>query len=288
MPNFVFLALFFFAAQGLFADDQHPPRIAVAHASKNEASDKKPSAAVDPIANVVLKVSIIEVSVAQLHRQGVDFEKMLADKSSASVPPKQKPADQDVELFGESPSAGSGCFLLRQDDQFFSTVKKLVKDKIAKVRAQPSLVAESGRAASFASGGEFPIPVTQSAGMTTTEWKKHGTIVDFVPLLLDQETIKLEIRTTLSELDESQHVSIGGTSIPGLTVTEMETAFTIKTNQIAVISGGPRSRVVQNSAASAGEKDESKPDSVADSSKETSEESVVLLLVKPEIVASAK
>ena len=160
---------------------------------------------------------------------------------------------------------------------------------MAKILAQPILVTSNGRAASFSCGGEIPVPVPQSAGTITTEWKQYGTHVDFDPVVLDQDTIRLELRTRLSELDENLNINIGGTAIPGIVVlTDMDTGFKIKSGQIAVVSGERRSRAVQNTAAGAGNRKKSKPEAAAESSQETSEEFALLLLIKPEIAEPTK
>lgn len=240
-------------------------------------------------ATVLLKVSLIEIPVTKLHRQGVDFNKLLEEGNPDNAIAKQKPVGDEIELFGEWKPGSSGCFLLKEDDPFLSKVKKLVKDKMAKILAQPILVTENGRTASFNCGGEIPVPVPQSLGTTTIEWKKHGLRVDFAPAVLQQDTMNLQIRVGLSELDESQSLRAGEITVPGLRIlTEVDTAFKIKTGQIAVISGGTRSFAVHESAAPAKKKKDSKPEANADSSVDTNEEIAVLILVKPEIVEPEK
>jgi Flp pilus assembly secretin CpaC len=255
--------------------------------SRNAPAEQPAGPEFDQNTTVLLKVSLIEIPVTKLRQEGVDFNKLLEEGNPDNATAKQKPAGDEIELFGEWKPGSSGCFLLKEDDPFLSKVKKLVKDKMAKIVAQPILVTSNGRAANFNCGGEFPVPVPQSAAAITTEWKKHGLNVNYAPLVLDQESIRLELHVTLSELDEGQSIHVGATTVPGLRIlADMDTAFKIKTGQVAVVSGGTRSFAVHDPAASDTKKKEAKTDANADSSSETLEEKAMLILIKPEIVPS--
>ena len=73
----------------------------------------------------------------------------------------------------------------------------LRQDNLLKIMTEPTLVTESGRAASFNSGGEIPVPVPQSLGHALPiDWKKYGTQIDFVPIVLGNGKIRLEVRPT--------------------------------------------------------------------------------------------
>ena len=54
-------------------------------------------------------------------------------------------------------------------------------------------MAYSGRPASFLSGGQFPVPVPQSLGTISVQWKSYGTQVNFVPIVLGNGAIRLEV-----------------------------------------------------------------------------------------------
>ena len=47
--------------------------------------------------------------------------------------------------------------------------------------AEPTLTALSGETASFLAGGEFPIPISQSLGAVTIEYKQYGVGLAFTP-----------------------------------------------------------------------------------------------------------
>ena len=86
------------------------------------------------------------------------------------------------------------------------------ENDLIKILAEPQLTTVSGRPASFNSGGEFPIIVPQSLGTVSIEYRKYGTRVDFVPIVLGNGNIRLEVRPQVSEIDVSRSVVISGTS----------------------------------------------------------------------------
>ena len=52
---------------------------------------------------------------------------------------------------------------------------------LAKMLAEPTLVAMSGQEAKFLVGGEFPIPMSTGLGAVSVQWKKFGIILAFTP-----------------------------------------------------------------------------------------------------------
>jgi pilus assembly protein CpaC len=293
MRKMVFLAVCMLASKG-FCDDAKPLHSSAASFPKVESSEKSskdnaPQRSATRLldrqnATVLLKVSIIEVSVTKLRKLGMDFASLDAPGSVAA---NRTPPAKEVDLFGEASLERSGCRLLEADDKCLSILKQLVKDHLAEILAQPILVTQNGRPASFHCGGEIPVPVPQSAAATTIEWKRHGTQVDFVPVILEDDAIKMEIRARFSELEENHGVRIGGTYIPGLRATEMDTAVKIRTNQVAVLSGARRSRIVKTAAAAEDQQPKSTPSAAAGTKPET-EEIEWFVLIKPEIVEPMK
>ena len=50
--------------------------------------------------------------------------------------------------------------------------------------------------------------VPQSLGTTSIEFKQFGTQVDFLPIVLGNGNIRLEVRPRISEIDDSRSVII--------------------------------------------------------------------------------
>ena len=107
--------------------------------------------------------------------------------------------------------------------------------------AEPNLIAMSGDAARFLAGGEFPVPVgvtTQGGFPTTTiEFKKFGVELAFVPTVLSRGVINLRVEPSVSELDFTNAVTIGGTRIPALTRRDARTTVELRDGQSFAIAG---------------------------------------------------
>ena len=66
--------------------------------------------------------------------------------------------------------------------------------------AEPNLTALSGETASFLAGGEFPVPISQSLGSVTIEYKQYGVGLAFTPFVLADGRISMRVRPEVSEL----------------------------------------------------------------------------------------
>ena len=86
-----------------------------------------------------------------------------------------------------------------------------------KILAEPNLVTVSGRPASYQVGGEVPYPQPTGFGNISIEFKPFGTKIDFVPIVLGNGSVRLEVRPQVRELDESLGILVHGTTVPGFT-----------------------------------------------------------------------
>ena len=103
--------------------------------------------------------------------------------------------------------------------------------------SEPNLTALSGETAEFLAGGEFPIPLSQGLGTTTIEYKKFGVSLAYTPTVLSNGRISIRVRPEVSELSSQGAVTVGGFSIPGLTVRRAETTVELGSGQSFMIAG---------------------------------------------------
>ena len=113
----------------------------------------------------------------------------------------------------------------------------LQRNNILKVLAEPTLVTTSGRPAYFLSGGEMPIPVPQSLGTISIQFRKFGTQVDFVPIVLGSGRIHLEVRPKISEIDPTVSITLNGSTIPGFRTRECDTGVEMNAGQTLALAG---------------------------------------------------
>ena len=103
--------------------------------------------------------------------------------------------------------------------------------------AEPNLTALSGQEAKFLAGGEYPIPVSQENGTTTVEFKPFGVEMNFVPRVLDDEAINLELGAAVSSLDPSNGITTDGLSVSAFRRRDTSTTVVLRDGQSFAIAG---------------------------------------------------
>ncbi|MBB4085259.1 type II and III secretion system protein family protein [Sphingomonas carotinifaciens] len=103
--------------------------------------------------------------------------------------------------------------------------------------ANPNLTALSGETATFLAGGEIPIPLASGFGAVNVEFKQYGVSLAYTPTVLSDGRISLRVRPEVSQLSSAGAVTIGGTTIPGLTTRRAETTLELGSGQSMMIGG---------------------------------------------------
>ncbi len=112
----------------------------------------------------------------------------------------------------------------------------LENHQLAKILAQPHLLANSGEEAKFLSGGEIPIVIAQALN-TSVVFKQFGTSVEFVPTVVGKNDIELLVKPEVSEPDYAHGVQLFGFSVPAFVTRRAETLVQLKDNQTLIIAG---------------------------------------------------
>jgi pilus assembly protein CpaC len=110
-------------------------------------------------------------------------------------------------------------------------------DGRATILAEPTLTALSGETASFLAGGEFPIPVSQSLGSVSIEYKQYGVGLAFTPTVLADGRISMRVRPEVSELTDNGSIRLNNFQVPALTTRRAETTVELGSGQSFVIGG---------------------------------------------------
>jgi len=117
------------------------------------------------------------------------------------------------------------------------TLDLLQNDGLSSTLAEPNLTALSGETASFLAGGEYPIPVSQSLGSTSIEYKQYGVGLAFTPIVLADGRISMRIRPEVSELSDAGSVKLGTVQVPALVTRRAETTVELGSGQSFMIAG---------------------------------------------------
>jgi pilus assembly protein CpaC len=121
-----------------------------------------------------------------------------------------------------------------------AVVKALQSKGLFQSLAEPNLVAESGKEASFLAGGEFPIPVWQGGagvGGITVQFKEFGIRLNFTPTVVAGDRVHLKVRPEVSTLDFTNAIVLQGFRIPALSTRRTETELELRNGQTFAIAG---------------------------------------------------
>ncbi len=134
-------------------------------------------------------------------------------------------------------------FTIFNDKQlFFGFLQALRNENLAKILAQPKLVTLSGRSATLLSGGEQAIPEAAGLGTISVRFEPFGTRLSFLPIVLGNGKILLEVEPEVSNIDQSVGTTIAGTAVPGRSTQSVHTTVEIEDGQTLAIGG-----LIQNS-----------------------------------------
>lgn len=120
---------------------------------------------------------------------------------------------------------------------FYGVLSIMEGHELARVLAQPTLVVESGKSASFLAGGEVPIPVAQQQNTITVEWKKYGIILNFSPTILEDGIISITLNQEVSSIDWTNGITLGNVVMPGFKTRNTETSIKVRNGESFVVSG---------------------------------------------------
>jgi pilus assembly protein CpaC len=204
---------------------------------------------------VQLEVSFAEVSRSGLRQIGVNLWQrspknytggLLAPQTTPSLLGDGAPAGELGPIGADGtpivlpPIAGtfSAIFGLGNDHAFpFAAALSVLAGRgYARTLAEPTLVAMSGKKASFLAGGEFPLPLPQALGQVTIEFKKFGVQLDFVPTVSGDE-IQLAVDVAVSDLDFALGIRLSNVTVPGLTTRHSSTTVRLRDGQSFAIAG---------------------------------------------------
>src|SRR5437762_3012465 len=144
----------------------------------------------EQIHNLFPKESIAVESIGRVTTQqfpAPGFEDLKSTKDSGAFGAAVKGAEGKFSF-----SDFLNLFLFSEKYDLGLMVKALQARGLFQSLAEPNLVAESGKEASFLAGGEFPIPVLQGNGANmgiTVQFKEFGIRLNFTPTVLDGDRV---------------------------------------------------------------------------------------------------
>lgn len=212
-----------------------------------------------PTGEVLLKVRFAEVDRSAAKTLGMNIISVPPAKNVGTIstqqfsPPSLRSGS--ISTLGDTGGSGSGIalsnllniFIFRPDINMGATIQALITHNLLQILAEPNVLAESGKPASFLAGGEFPVPVIQSATTgfpaITIQWRKFGVSLNFTPTITQDGYIHLKVEPEVSSLDYSNALVIQGFTIPALSTRTVQSEMDLRDGQSFAIAGLMDNRV---------------------------------------------
>ena len=207
---------------------------------------------------VLLRVRFAEVSRSALTQFGISyFTSPTGIKNTVGrLTTEQYSAPRFSDLawtkagsgFGDPVSSSEGkltfaeflnVFVLSQKWDLGVVIKAMQNQGIFQSLAEPNLVAESGKEASFLAGGEFPVPIVQGSGTNmgiSVQFKEFGIRLNFTPTV-NGDRVHLKVKPEVSTLDYGNAVTLNGFRIPALSTRKAETELELRNGQTFAMAG---------------------------------------------------
>ena len=190
---------------------------------------------------VMLKVTVAEVQRTALKQFGVNLGALIqaggfstavltqnalpltAAAGLGNLPlPAVDPATGALQLktivgaTGGYQNSGADTIYKSGDTQLTAALRAMERSGLVRTLAEPNLTAVSGETAKFLAGGEFPIPLVDSTGKISVQFKEFGIGLAFTPVVMSEGRISLKIETEVSELTDAGAVTLSDIRIPAL------------------------------------------------------------------------
>ena len=123
-----------------------------------------------------------------------------------------------------------------------ATIQAMESKGLVQVLAEPNVLAENGKQASFLAGGEYPYPVAQASGTgggatISIMFKEYGVRLNFIPTITPRGTIHLQVAPEVSSLDFTNAVEVSGFQVPAIDVRKVKTEIELGEGQSFAIGG---------------------------------------------------
>ena len=196
-----------------------------------------------PITNqVMLKVRFAEVSRTAMQELGASFFTGPGGKGDwiGRGTTQQFPAPVFDDTKGLVFSDFLNLFLFNTEEQLGMAVKALKGKGLFESLAEPNLITQDGKEASFLAGGEYPYPLLQGSGgnqTVTIVFKEFGVRLKFTPTITGGGYIHLKVAPEVSSLDFANAVVMEGFRVPALSTRRTDTEVELRDGQTFAIAG---------------------------------------------------
>ncbi|MDR0968304.1 MAG: pilus assembly protein N-terminal domain-containing protein [Holosporaceae bacterium] len=207
---------------------------------------------IETATQVMLKVKIAEVSRSLTKSLAINWRALSPGDSASGMhygfmtgnpgafPTFTKDAapidiakDINEKTFASTVSGGRWLAHTGGHNGLSALIDAIATESFASVLAEPTLIALSGKTATFNVGGEVSYTVKQSGtDSNTTEFKQWGTSIEFTPIVLSEDRINITIKPSVSTIGEKNNEGV-----PSLNTKDASTTVELGSGQSMAIAG---------------------------------------------------
>ena len=186
---------------------------------------------------ILLRVRFANVDRSASRELGTSLASGAFNQSTAlgTGPPISQDGAKTLSL-----SQAINIFLFRKDLNLAAAIQALESKRMLEMLAEPNLLVINNTEAHFVAGGEFPYPMVQPGGGSssiTIAFKEYGIRLGFLPVITPRGTIRLQVAPEVSALDYTNSVTVAGTTIPGTSTRRVQTEVELESGQSFVVAG---------------------------------------------------
>ena len=214
---------------------------------------------------VTVDANVVEISRTAMKNLGVEFgsAQVISESTSPTTPATvvvapdgtrtQSGGTSGITTRSINPTFQAGNILAGNGfggfggfgiiDAFRTRLNALYQNGNANILSKPNVTTLEGTEAQITIGGSRPIPQIQTSGggqgtvQENIVFRRFGVIVTMRPTLLSDNTIILQIRVDVTDLDPTTGITRGNTFIPGETVRSVNNILVLKEGDIIALGG---------------------------------------------------
>ncbi len=194
-------------------------------------------------------VNLLRVSNDQqvlLHVKVVEMQRLVVKELGVGITtnrsiPLLGPADltgSTTKSVGQITSSYFGAATVTGIGTLTTNLSLLENQGLIRTLVEPNLTAVSGETATMLAGGEVPIPVADTNGAISVEFKPYGVLMNFTPTVLDPGRISLKMSTEVSAIDTTNSTAVSTTiSVPAFKVRRAGSTVELPSGGSIMIAG---------------------------------------------------
>lgn len=210
---------------------------------------------------VKLKIRVMDITERATKTYGISWGAF--QQTAASAPLTSGALHDQFVMSGAAVNATSPRLLtpFRKSqaftavDPFMAQIQNLIDSGIIRLLSAPEIVALSGAKTEVVIGGQIPVPSSSSSGGTTStaiEWRDYGIRMSLEPNIVEQHRVTAKVFVEVSSLDNANAITISGSLIPAMRITQASSEINVETGRTVFLSGLKQERNTRNTNGIAG------------------------------------